>query len=185
MRTMARGCRKIFVFPSLCSFALALPVVANASNSGESPAPQSTSQVLADQNTSSDSQSGLAEIVVTAQKRTERLQDVPMSISVISGDRLTATQSTTLQDIVDAVPGMQVVSGDPASNTLVIRGINAGGGINASVATYVDEVPYTSQGPFSYGANIAPNFDPYDLARVEVLRGPQGTLYGANALSGL
>jgi iron complex outermembrane receptor protein len=185
MRTMARGCRKIFVFPSLLVFALALPVAVNASNSGDSPAPQSTSQVLADQNTSSDSQSGLAEIVVTAQKRTERLQDVPMSISVISGDRLTATQSTTLQDIVDSVPGMQVVSGDPASNTLVIRGINAGGGINASVATYVDEVPYTSQGPFSYGANIAPNFDPYDLARVEVLRGPQGTLYGANALSGL
>ena len=185
MRTMARGCRKIFVFPSLLVFALAFPVAVNASNSGDSPAAQSTSQVLADQNTSSDSQSGLAEIVVTAQKRTERLQDVPMSISVISGDRLTATQSTTLQDIVDSVPGMQVVSGDPASNTLVIRGINAGGGINASVATYVDEVPYTSQGPFSYGANIAPNFDPYDLARVEVLRGPQGTLYGANALSGL
>jgi len=130
------------------------------------------------------------EIIVTAQKRTERLQDVPMSISVISGDRLTATQSTTLQDIVDSVPGMQVVSTEPVGNTLVIRGIDAGGGggnagINASVATYVDEVPYTSQGPFSYGVYIAPNFDPYDLARVEVLRGPQGTLYGANALSGL
>jgi len=125
------------------------------------------------------------EIIVTAQKRTERLQDVPMSISVISGDRLTATQSTTLQDIVDSVPGIQVVSGSPISNTLVIRGIDVLGGINATVATYVDEVPYTSQGPFSYGANIAPNFDPYDLARVEVLRGPQGTLYGANALSGL
>ena len=131
----------------------------------------------------------LDEIIVTAQKRTERLQDVPMSIFVISGARLTTTQSTTLQDIVGSVPGMEVVSLVPAENTLVIRGINASGatlpGINASVATYVDEVPYTSQGPFSYGANIAPNFDPYDLARVEVLRGPQGTLYGANALAGL
>ena len=185
MRTMARWCRKIFGFNSLFVFVLALPVLAHASNNDGSPAPQITSQSIAGQNTNPDSQSGLAEIVVTAQKRTERLQDVPMSISVISGDRLTATQSTTLQDIVDSVPGMQVVSADPASNTLVIRGINAGGGINASVATYVDEVPYTSQGPFSYGANIAPNFDPYDLARVEVLRGPQGTLYGANALSGL
>jgi iron complex outermembrane receptor protein len=125
------------------------------------------------------------EIIVTAQKRTEHLEGVPMSISVISGDRLTATQSTTLQDIVDSVPGMQVVSINPATNTLVIRGINAGEAINASVATYVDEVPYTSQGPFSYAPFIAPNFDPYDLARVEVLRGPQGTLYGANALSGL
>jgi len=137
----------------------------------------------------SDATMQMGEIIVTAQKRTERLQDIPMSISVISGHRLTATQSTTLQDIVDSVPGMQVVSADPASNTLVIRGISAGVGINAavnaSVATYVDEAPYTSQGSFSYSANLAPNFDPYDLARVEVLRGPQGTLYGANALSGL
>ena len=137
----------------------------------------------------SDATRPLGEIVVTAQKRTERLQDVPTSISVISGARLIATQSTTLQDIVDSVPGMQVVSADPASNTLVIRGISAGVGnnaaVNASVATYVDEAPYTSQGSFSYSANLAPNFDPYDLARVEVLRGPQGTLYGANALSGL
>ena len=177
MFTTVRGYRsKSIVF----LLVLALPAAANATNNGDSP-----SQPIAAQNGSADSQSGLAEIVVTAEKRTERLQDVPMSVSVISGERLTATQSTTLQDIVDSVPGMQVVSGDPASNTLVIRGINAGGGINASVATYVDEVPYTSQGPFSYGANIAPNFDPYDLARVEVLRGPQGTLYGANALSGL
>jgi len=137
----------------------------------------------------SDATRPLGEIVVTAQKRTERLQDVPTSISVISGARLIATQATTLQDIADSVPGMQVVSADPADNTLVIRGISAGVGldaaVNASVATYVDEAPYTSQGPFSYSAALAPNFDPYDLARVEVLRGPQGTLYGANALSGL
>ena len=137
----------------------------------------------------SDATTPMGEIIVTAQKRAERLQDVPMSISVISGARLIGTQSTTLQDIVDSVPGMQVVSADPASNTLVIRGISAGVGVdaavNASVATYVDEAPYTSQGSFSYSANLAPNFDPYDLARVEVLRGPQGTLYGANALSGL
>ena len=133
----------------------------------------------------SDATTQLGEIIVTAQKRTERLQDVPLSISVISGERLIATQSTTLQDVVDSVPGMQVVSADPASNTLVIRGIYLGAGVNASVATYVDEVPYTSQGPFSYSVNIAPNLDPYDLTRIEVLRGPQGTLYGANALSGL
>ena len=165
MKSTARGYRKTFVFASLFAFVLVLPAVG--------------------QNVGPDSQSALAEIVVTAEKRTERLQDVPMSMSVISGDRLTATQSTTLQDIANSVPGLQAISASPAVNTLVIRGINTGAGINASVATYVDEVPYTSAGPFSYSANIAPNFDPYDIARVEVLRGPQGTLYGASALSGL
>jgi outer membrane receptor protein involved in Fe transport len=125
------------------------------------------------------------EVVVTAQKRTERLRDVPMAASVITGAQLTATQATTLQDVVNATPGLQLVSASPVTNELVIRGISIGGGINTSVATYVDEVPYTSEGPFAFSSNIAPNLDTYDLARIEVLRGPQGTLYGANALGGL
>ena len=125
------------------------------------------------------------ELVVTAQKRTERLQDVPMAASAITGSQLILTQATTLQDVVNATPGLQLVSASPVTNELVIRGISVGGGINASVATYVDEVPYTSEGPFAFSSNIAPNLDTYDLARIEVLRGPQGTLYGANALGGL
>lgn len=128
----------------------------------------------------------LEEVVVTAQKRVEKLADVPMSVSVVSGEQLVRTQSTTLQDIVNRVPGLQLVAGSPISNQITIRGISTGvGAINSSVATYVDETPYTAQGPFAGSSNIAPNFDPYDIARVEVLRGPQGTLYGANALGGL
>ena len=125
------------------------------------------------------------EVVVTAQKRVERIQDVPMSMTALSGDRLTQTHADTLRDLVDSVPGLQLISNSPISNELVIRGLSVGGGVNSSVATYVDEAPYTSEGPFAYAASIAPDFDTYDLARVEVLRGPQGTLYGANALAGL
>jgi outer membrane receptor protein involved in Fe transport len=125
------------------------------------------------------------EVVVTAEKRAERIQDVPMSMTALAGDRLTATQATTLQDVVDDVPGVQVISASPIANDLVIRGLSVGAGINSSVATYVDETPYTTVGPFAYSTNLAPNFDTYDLARVEVLKGPQGTLYGANALGGL
>src|SRR5580704_3635849 len=99
MLTTVRGDRSKSIVLLLV---LALPAAANASSSGDSPPQPTTAQIG-----SADSQSGLAEIVVTAEKRTERLQDVPMSVSVISGERLTATQSTTLQDIVDAVPGMQ------------------------------------------------------------------------------
>jgi outer membrane receptor protein involved in Fe transport len=124
-------------------------------------------------------------VVVTAEKRTERLQDVPMAASVISGSQLISTQATTLQDVVNATPGLQLISATPITNELVIRGISVGAGINTSVATYVDDIPYTADGPFALGATSAPNFDTYDLARIEVLRGPQGTLYGANALGGL
>jgi outer membrane receptor protein involved in Fe transport len=128
----------------------------------------------------------LEEVIVTANKRSERLADVPMSAVVLSGQRLTESQATTLQDIVNRVPGLQLVSDSPVDNQLIIRGISIGvGAINSSVATYVDEVPYTSEGPFANSATLAPNLDTYDLARVEVLRGPQGTVYGANALGGL
>jgi len=128
----------------------------------------------------------LEEVIVTATKRSERLADVPMSAVVLSGQKLTESQATTLQDIVNRVPGLQLVSDSPVDNQLIIRGISIGvGAINSSVATYVDEVPYTSEGPFAGSSNLAPNLDTYDLARVEVLRGPQGTVYGANALGGL
>jgi iron complex outermembrane recepter protein len=132
------------------------------------------------------SDSELYEVMVTAQKRSERFVDVPMSLSVVTGERLSRTQSTTLQDIVNLVPGLQLIATSPTGNLLTIRGISIGAGsINASVATYVDETPYTTEGPFAASALLSPNLDPYDMARVEVLRGPQGTLYGANALSGL
>jgi iron complex outermembrane recepter protein len=128
---------------------------------------------------------GLEEIIVTATKRAERLQDVPMAASVITGSQLMATQATTLQDVVNATPGLQLISGSPVTNELVVRGISVASSINASVATYVDETPFSPEGPFAFSTALAPNLDTYDLARIEVLRGPQGTLYGANALGGL
>ena len=134
---------------------------------------------------SGSEKSTLTEIIVTATKRAERLQDVPMAASVITGFQLMATHATTLQDVVNATPGLQLIGDSPVTNELVIRGISVGAGINTSVATYVDEVPYTADGPFALGSSSAPNFDTYDLSRIEVLRGPQGTLYGANALGGL
>jgi iron complex outermembrane receptor protein len=156
-------------------------------------APEETPAVSYQNNTKADASQGsatdkavLEEVIVTANKRSERLADVPMSAIVLSGQKLTESQATTLQDIVNRVPGLQLVSDSPVDNQLIIRGISIGvGAINSSVATYVDEVPYTSEGPFANSSNLAPNLDTYDLARVEVLRGPQGTVYGANALGGL
>jgi iron complex outermembrane receptor protein len=137
-------------------------------------------------NTVGEAESSVEEVIVTAQKKTERFIDVPLSLSVITENRLVRSQSNNLQDLVNLVPGLQLIAMSPISNQLAIRGVSIGAGaINSSVATYFDETPYTSQGPFAGSATISPNFDSYDIARVEVLRGPQGTLYGANALAGI
>ena len=154
--------------------------VDHGANSQSSPVGSNVSGTQENQN-----KVGLEEIIVTATKRAERLQDVPMAASVLTGSQLMATQATTLQDVVNATPGLQLISASPVTNELVVRGISVASSINASVATYVDETPFSPEGPFAFSTALAPNLDTYDLARIEVLRGPQGTLYGANALGGL
>lgn len=146
-----------------------------------------TRHAAADVSTPTDIGPGgeLQEIVVTAEKRSERLSDVPMSVTAISGSDLERMQATRFEDYIGQIPGMTLIAASPVSNQLVIRGVTVGAAsINSSVATYLDDTPYTSEGPFA-NTGISPNIDPYDLQRIEVLRGPQGTLYGSLALGGL
>lgn len=127
------------------------------------------------------------EIVVTANKREELIREVPQSVTAITAETFARTQANDLQDYVARVPGMAAVSslGEPGTTTVVLRGISAGGG-TSSTATYVDETPYGfSPGVVGRGAQMTPDLDPSDLARLEVLRGPQGTLYGASAMGGV
>ncbi|MEH6791826.1 TonB-dependent receptor [Parasphingorhabdus sp.] len=123
-------------------------------------------------------------IIVTAQKREQTLVDVPQSISVVSGDALEAQQASSFQDYLNLVPGLQLVQDTPGFGRLVIRGVNTGG-VASTVATYVDETPFGSSSGLVNGAILAGDFDTFDVARVEVLRGPQGTLYGASSLGGV
>ncbi len=124
------------------------------------------------------------EVIVTADKREENLRDVPQSVTSISGDALQLLRATSFEDYVTRVPGMNLVSAQAGSNRLVLRGINAGG-VSATIGTYVDETPYGSVTGLSNGAVLAPDLDTFDMQRLEVLRGPQGTLYGASSLGGL
>lgn len=124
------------------------------------------------------------EIVVTAQKRAQRLIDVPLSVSVVSGATLEAEQATSFQDYLKLVPGLQLVQNDPGSGRLILRGLNSGG-VGSTVAVYEDETPFGSSTGLANGGVLAGDIDTFDMARVEVLRGPQGTLYGANALGGV
>jgi iron complex outermembrane receptor protein len=144
-----------------------------------------TSSVERQGESSSNQKPGLEEVLVTAQKREERLQDVPVPVTAISADVLAQNAQVRLQDYFSLVPGFVV---SPAGNignpqNLAIRGINSGQSTNSTVGITVDDVPFGSTTSFS--SDVPPDLDPSDLSRVEVLRGPQGTLYGANSMGGL
>lgn len=122
----------------------------------------------------------LEEIVVTAQKRSERLLDVPMSISVVTGEALARQGAMSLLDIASTVPGMSTAQFSPGQNRVQLRGISSLQGL-PTVGQYLDEIPLNVEGGFpTYGADI--RF--IDLQRIEVLRGPQGTLYGEGSMGG-
>ena len=133
---------------------------------------------------SSDAAVTLEEVVVTAQKREQRLLDVPQSVSVISAEALQTMQAQRFADYFTRVPSASTVETQAGQTRLVLRGLSTNG-VGATVATYVDETPYGSSTSLANGSILTPDIDPFDLARVEVLRGPQGTLYGANSLGGL
>ena len=124
------------------------------------------------------------DIVVTAQKREQRLLDVPQSISVVGGGTLETQQASTFQDYLKLVPGLQLTQAQPGAGRLILRGINAGG-VGSAVAVYIDDTPFGSSSGLVNGGVLAGDFDTFDLSRIEVLRGPQGTLYGANSLGGV
>ncbi len=126
-----------------------------------------------------------AEIIVTAQKRTENLQDVPISISVVSGDSLRQSGAFQLADFGAYTPGLQVDSnGTPGQSTVSLRGI-APVGPSQTVGTYIDDAPVGSSSLYASSIVFALDLLPYDVQRIEVLRGPQGTLYGASSIGGL
>ncbi len=128
---------------------------------------------------------GLEEIIVTAQKRAERLQDVPIPMTVIGASDLAETNHFRLQDYSSQVPGLSVTSSDSAgSPRLGIRGISPAPFGNPTVGVTLDGVPLGSEIAFG-GGSVTPELDPSDLKQIEVLRGPQGTLYGAASMGGL
>lgn len=131
----------------------------------------------------------LAEVVVTAEKRPEKLLDVPASIVAITSSTLESRQVDTLSELAAYVPGLSVMnSGSPGFRTLVIRGLNTSyndQSVPAMVGTYVGDIPVGSSTANGRGANYGLDLNPYDIKQIVVLEGPQGTLYGANTMGGL
>jgi iron complex outermembrane recepter protein len=130
------------------------------------------------------SEDSLTTIVVTAEKKEEKLKDVPMSITALGGGSLDNLQYRSFSDYAAMVPGLSLTSSQPGYTNLTLRGQNAGG-VGSTVAVYLDESPFGSSSALLNGSILSGDFDTWDLQRVEVLRGPQGTLYGANSEGGL
>ena len=122
-------------------------------------------------------------ITVTAQKRSELLLDVPVPVTAISADSLVASNQVLIQDYYSKIPGLNLTPSVQSAQNLSIRGITTGFA-NPTVGVTVDDVPYGSSLGVTGGLQ-PPDIDPSELAHIEVLRGPQGTLYGASSLGGL
>ena len=131
-----------------------------------------------------DEETVMEEVTVTAQKREEVLADIPMSITVLGGDMLEQQRAHNFQDLLPLVPGLSITGDTPGVTRITLRGVNTGG-VASTVGVYLDDVPFGSSSGLANGAILSADFDTFDLARVEVLRGPQGTLYGASSLSGV
>lgn len=121
----------------------------------------------------------LEEIVVTAQRRAQDLQDVPLAVSALSGEQAVKSGIHDLAGIATRVPGLTFSPFSPGQNIVALRGVSSnddGAGTDNSVAVFVDGV-YLGR-----VSNINPEL--FDIERIEVLRGPQGTLYGRNTIGG-
>jgi iron complex outermembrane recepter protein len=129
----------------------------------------------------------LTEIIVTAQKRSESLLSVPAAVTSLSSADLARQGYVQLTDYAASVPGLNLIASQPGQSVVIIRGVSTGFGasIPATTATYIDDVPYGSSTANAYGSIATLDLDPATLQRVEVLRGPQGTLYGASSMGGL
>lgn len=125
-------------------------------------------------------ESTLGEVIVTAQKRGERLIDVPVPVTAMESSTLVQQNLVRLQDYASRIPGLAVAGRE--IRQISLRGVNTGGATNPAVAVTIDDVPV---GPSTRMVSVFPDIDPSELSRVEVLRGPQGTLYGAASLGGL
>jgi len=125
--------------------------------------------------------SALDEVIVTARRRAETAQNVPISLTALTGSQVSAPASVGLTHVSELVPSLQVTATNPRQTNINIRGLGATPGFTTlglenGVGVYIDQVYYSR--------SVQSVFDLYDIASVEVLRGPQGTLFGKNTTAG-
>jgi outer membrane receptor protein involved in Fe transport len=167
---------KAFVLLSASSGALAFAAPAVAQDTGSPAAAAAGAGVEASN-----------DIVVTASKREEKLRDVPSTITAIGSREIETLGIKDFHDYATLVPGLsQRDLGSPGVGTIVLRGLYTGPQQSTNTTSfYLDDAPLSASGFLSFGAQVTPSPDFADVERIEVLKGPQGTLYGASSLGGL
>jgi len=125
----------------------------------------------------------IEEVVVTALKRDTKLQDTPLAISAVTGASLENAGVSAVNDMMRMVPGLNMTEGNTGQRRVTIRGVQSAG--ESTVGLYIGETPVSGpNSATSDPSSITPDLNMFDIARVEVLRGPQGTLYGSGSMSG-
>ena len=127
----------------------------------------------------------MGEVVVTAEKRSERLEDVAAPVTALNTEALSQSGQVRLQDYFQQIPGLSLDSEGDGQTQIVIRGVATSPISNPAVGIVIDDVPFGSTTAQGLGNLLVPDLDPADLSQIEVLKGPQGTLYGASSLGGL
>jgi iron complex outermembrane receptor protein len=126
---------------------------------------------------------GLEEIVVTAEKRESTVQATPIAMTALSSADLLQENITSVIDLVGTVPGLSIRTAGPGQTEYEMRGLGSSGGSTATVGFYVDETPLAASAVALNGRTVI-DADLFDLNHTEVLRGPQGTLYGGGSMGG-
>ena len=144
-------------------------------------APAAAQDSVAETETTAEQEAGSNEIMVTARRRSESAQDIPLAVTVIGGQQIADTGAFNVGRLQQLAPTLQFYSSNPRNTTLNIRGLGAPFGLTSDgfeqgVGIYIDDVYYSRV--------ASATFDFLDIAQLEVLRGPQGTLYGKNTTAG-
>ena len=195
LRVLPRGHHRPSVQPTIVSLAATMALIglqSQAAQAADASAPTpaasapsvaapAASAVVADGN---DVQ--VLRVVVSAQKREQASIDVPASVTAVDATRLASSGFTRIEDYAAEIPGLSFSSERAGQTQVILRGITTGLSQSASTtAFYIDEAPIGSMNAYAAGTLITPDIDPADLRQIEVLKGPQGTLYGAGALGGI
>ncbi|WP_374584410.1 TonB-dependent receptor [Pseudoduganella sp.] len=182
---MIFGCAALNVVPPPRPIHLRFAILAALAAMAQPASAQSAPSVSGDK--TAEGNEPVETVIITAQRRREPAREVPLTADVVRGDALERGGYQSLGDLSALLPGLnynQAGSGSGQSQ-ITMRGITTGAQVGATVSMYIDDVPFGSSSAYAGGGSNALDLGLFDLRAVEVLRGPQGTLYGAGAMGGL